>query len=182
MIYSDRNLKDALDSGALIIEPRPARAAFSTSSVDLRLHGTFTIFDAPIPGAELSVMVDQADAEQVAARYGKVIDVPIGSYIELRPNAFALAYTLERVVLPIDLAARVEGKSSIARWGLSIHQTAPTIHAGFSGHIRLEIANVGPFVCRLNPGIRICQLIVEELKTLPEEDELRSRFQNQRPT
>ena len=105
---------------------------------------------------------------------------PIHTSIELKPNAFALAYTVERLTLPLNLAARVEGKSSVARWGLSIHQTAPTIHAGFRGNIRLEIANVGPFVCRLTPGMQICQLVVEELKT-PPENELRSRFQNQSP-
>ena len=77
--------------------------------------------------------------------------IPTNSYIELKPNAFALAYTVERLTLLLHLAARVEGKSSVARWGLSIYQTAPTIHAGFRGNIRLEISNVGPFVCRLAP-------------------------------
>lgn len=59
-----------------------------------------------------------------------------------------------------------------------VHQTAPTVHADFRGAIRLEIANVGPFVCRLTPGIRICQLIIEELKT-PATEGLLSRFQDQ---
>lgn len=59
-------------------------------------------------------------------------------------------------------------------------QTAQTIDAGFRGNIRLEIANVGPFVCLLTPGMQIYQLVIEELKTLPE-NELRSRFQNQSP-
>ena len=80
--------------------------------------------------------------------------------------------------MPLHLAARIEGRSSLARFGLSVHQTAPTIHADFRGAIRLEIANVGPFVCRLTPGIRICQLIVEELKT-PATEGLLSRFQDQ---
>ncbi len=180
MIYSDQDIRLALESGAISIEPRPAPASFATSSVDLRLGDTFTVFGAPLPGTEISVMVGQADPEETARRYGNVVNVPIDSYIELRPNTFALAYTMERVALPLNLAARVEGKSSVARWGLSIHQTAPTIHAGFEGHIRLEIANIGPFVCRLTPGTQICQLIIEELRTVPVEP-LRSRFQNQSP-
>ena len=180
MIYSDRDIKAALESGTLNIAPRPAPAAYATSSVDLLLGNTLTVFDPPIPGVEIAVMVAQADPEEAAERYGKVVSASPGSYIELKPNAFALAYTAERLTLPLNLAARVEGKSSVARWGLSIHQTAPTIHAGFHGNIRLEIANVGPFVCRLSPGMQICQLVIEELKSLPEH-ELRSRFQNQSP-
>lgn len=180
MIYSDQDIKTALESGTLNIEPRPAHAAYATSSVDLLLGNTFTVFDPPIPGVEIAVMVAQADPEEAAERYGRVLTVSPGAHIELKPNAFALAYTVERVELPLNLAARVEGKSSVARWGLSIHQTAPTIHAGFQGHIRLEIANVGPFVCRLTPGMQICQLVIEELKSLPE-NELQSRFQNQSP-
>ena len=180
MIYSDRDIRAALAAGELDISPRPAPAAFATSSVDLRLGNAFTVFNALVPGIEISVMISQADPEEGARQYGRVVNVPDGSYIEMAPNTFALAYTVERVGLPLNLAARVEGKSSVARWGLSIHQTAPTIHAGFRGNIRLEIANVGPFVCRLVPGMEICQLIIEELKSLPE-NELQSRFQNQSP-
>ena len=180
MIYSDQDIIAALETGMLDIEPRPARSAFATSSVDLLLGNTFTVFDPPIIGVEISVMIARADPEETARRYGKVVSISNNAFIELKPNAFALAYTVERVTLPLNLAARVEGKSSVARWGLSIHQTAPTIHAGFRGNIRLEIANVGPFVCRLTPGMQICQLVIEELKTLPE-NELRSRFQNQSP-
>ena len=180
MIYSDKDIIAALEAGTLDIQPRPARSAFATSSVDLLLGTAFTVFDPPISGVEITVMIAQADPEETARRYGRVVNVQANSYIELKPNAFALAYTVERITLPLNLAARVEGKSSVARWGLSIHQTAPTIHAGFRGNIRLEIANVGPFVCRLTPGMQICQLVIEELKTLPE-NELRSRFQNQSP-
>ena len=178
MIYSDQDIITALESGTLDIEPKPARSAFATSSVDLLLGDTFTVFDPPVPGVEISVMI--AEAEEAARRYGRVVSIATNSYIELKPNAFALTYTVERLTLPLNLAARVEGKSSVAKWGLSIHQTAPTIHAGFRGNIRLEIANVGPFVCRLTPGMQICQLVIEELRTLPE-NELRSRFQNQSP-
>ena len=180
MIYSDLDIKHALEEEGLVIEPRPVSAAYATSSVDLLLGNTLTVFDPPIPGVEIAVTVAQADPEETAERYGKVVTVPANSFIELKPNAFALGYTVERIELPLNLAARVEGKSSVARWGLSIHQTAPTIHAGFHGNIRLEIANVGPFVCRLTPGMQICQLVIEELKSTPE-NELQSRFQNQSP-
>lgn len=180
MIYSDQDIRRALEAGELVIEPRPVLAAYATSSVDLLLGDAFTVFDPLTPGVEIGVMVAQADPEEAVQQFGRVVSVPSDSYIELKPNAFALAYTVERIELPLNLAARVEGKSSVVRWGLSVHQTAPTIHAGFHGNIRLEIANVGPFVCRLTPGMQICQLVIEELKS-PPENEFRSRFQNQSP-
>ena len=181
MIYSDQDISGALASRTLIIEPSPARGDISPSAVDLRLHHTFTVFENGVPeGVDVAVMVGIADSERVVQRFGSAVHIDGGRYLELRPGQFVLAYTRERVELPRNLAARVEGKSSLARLGLSIHQSAPTIHASFAGNIRLEIANVGPFVCRLTPGIRVCQLIIEELKN-PASETLKSRFQNQRP-
>ena len=76
----------------------------------------------------------------------------------------------EIIELPISskIAARVEGKSSLARLGIGIHVTAPIIHAGFKGPIQLEICNHGPFKVRLLPGMRICQLIFEQTMGTPE--------------
>ena len=178
MIYSGQNIADALRLGQLVIDPPPDNDMFATSAVDLRLGRRFSVFDRPLPGSGVFVTVGQTEPEAMAARYGALKEVADGEYLELPPGAFVLTSTMERVALPLHLAARVEGKSSVARFGLSIHQTAPTVHADFRGNIRLEIANVGPFVCRLIPGTRICQLIVEELKD-PTSEPLRSRFQDQ---
>jgi len=81
-----------------------------------------------------------------------------------------LAWTRESVDLPIrsKLSARVEGKSSLARLGLAVHVTAPTIHAGFKGQIQLEIINHGAKEIILRPGMRICQLIIEATLGTPE--------------
>jgi dUTPase len=89
----------------------------------------------------------------------------------------------ERVEFPIGeegrcLAGRVEGKSSYARCGLLIHFTAPTIHAGFSGTITLELCNLGPANISLYPGMPICQLIVEAVEGVPFRND--SQFQGQR--
>ena len=178
MIYSGQNISDALQSGLLVIDPLPSEEMFDTSAVDLRLGRRFSVFEKSLAGAGVFVNIGQAQPEAVAARYGVMKEVPDGGYLALEPGAFALGSTLERVAMPLNLAARVEGKSSVARFGLSIHQSAPTVHADFRGNIRLEISNVGPFVCRLIPGTRICQLIVEELKD-PSSEPLRSRFQDQ---
>ena len=180
MVFSKDDIRNALAQGQLVIDPIPSEGMYSTSSVDLRLESSFIVFDNPGPDSGVFVTIGSSDPEEIAARYGTRMEIPPTGYLELKPGQFALANTVERVELPLHLAARVEGKSSLARFGLSIHQTAPTIHADFRGNIRLEISNVGPFLCRLPPGIPICQLIVEELKT-PATDPLSSRFQNQRP-
>lgn len=100
----------------------------------------------------------------------------------LKPHAFVLGQTLEKVELPIlnkkrPLAGRIEGKSSFARCGLLVHFTAPTIHAGFEGTIALEMANFGPFEIVLKPGMYVCQLIVEEVVGIPFRND--SAFQGQ---
>lgn len=177
-IYSKQDMLDALKSGALHIAPNPEVEMFSTSAVDLRLGHGFTFFDKPSQGVSIRVVVDEANPEEIAGQYGKEKVLAGGEYLDLEPGDFVLASTMERIEMPLHLAARIEGRSSLARFGLSVHQTAPTIHADFRGAIRLEIANVGPFVCRLTPGIRICQLIIEELKT-PATEGLLSRFQGQ---
>ena len=180
MILSDEDIMEALDQGVLSITPNPDEDLYSTSSVDLRLGNEFTVFDIPTEDSGVFVIVDRTDPEDLVERYGTRMVVPDTQFLELAPGQFALAYTLERIELPSHLAARVEGKSSLARLGLSIHQTAPTVHAGFRGFLRLEISNVGPFFCRLTPGIQICQLIIEEVKT-PSTEPLQSRFQDQSP-
>ncbi len=177
-IYGKPDIVNALESGDLLIDPNPEVEMFSTSAVDLRLANRFSVFSKPTPGASILVVVDEADPEEIVERYGTEKELAAGEYLDLNPGGFVLSSTVERIEMPLHLAARVEGRSSLARFGLSVHQTAPTVHADFRGAIRLEIANVGPFVCRLAPGIRICQLIIEELKT-PATEGLLSRFQDQ---
>jgi dCTP deaminase len=66
------------------------------------------------------------------------------------------------------VAGRVEGKSGLARVGLGVHVTAPTIHAGFSGTIQLELVNHGPMAIKLKPGLAICQLVLEQTLGMPD--------------
>lgn len=84
----------------------------------------------------------------------------------LPPREFRLAFTLEEVSVPNDLAANVQGKSSLARAGLAVHITAPHIHPGFAGHITLELYNHGPWDLELIPGEDlICQIIYYQVQT-----------------
>lgn len=107
---------------------------------------------------------------------GSVIFPPFAKY-----PWHMLAITRERVHLKRDykLAARVEGRSSLARIGIIVHLTAPTIHAGFNGKITLEMINFSPFYLRMVPNkTRICQVIVEQLESEPTL-EIATKFQHQ---
>ena len=99
----------------------------------------------------------------------------------IRPGDFVLGITYERVTLPLEsgIAARVEGRSSLARIGLTVHLTAPTIQAGWTGRITLEMVNQGPWPIKLRPyELRVCQLIFERVGEL-RQDGLESQFQGQ---
>jgi dCTP deaminase len=91
----------------------------------------------------------------------------IGRYIDLPPGDFILATTLEQVNIPDYLSARVEGKSSLGRIGLAVHITAGFIDPGFRGNITLEIANLGSWVVRLRPGMRIAQIAFTRMEQSP---------------
>src|SRR5207253_505600 len=116
------------------------------------------------------------DFTAVHQQYGQTVIIPAEGVV-VRPGEFYLGWTVELLQLPhrSRIAARVEGKSSLARIGLGVHVTAPTIHAGFGdasprykgSPIRLEIWNCGPLDIRLTKGMAICQLIVEEVHGTP---------------
>jgi dCTP deaminase len=85
---------------------------------------------------------------------------------KLDPHEFVVAFTLEEVQLPNDLAASIEGRTRLARYGLAVHTTAPHIHPTWRGPIALELQNQGPITIELQPGVdKICQLIFHELKS-----------------
>jgi len=100
----------------------------------------------------------------------------------LNPRHLVLGYTREYIDLRSDtkFAARVEGKSSLARLGVSIHITAPTIHAGFDGQIRLEVVNHGKYPVRLRTGMPICQLVFEQTLGTPDKG-YNGQFSGQKP-
>lgn len=180
MILSDRDIMQEVANGSLRFIPPIDNTRISPSSLDLRLSNQFTVLRPQPPGVEVIVDLPRTpNLEEVIQSYADVINVPDGDYLVLRPGDFVLAYTRELVEVPNYLAARVEGRSSYARLGISVHQTAPTIHATFRGQIRLEISHSGRLACRLYPGERICQMVIERLSS-PAESSLQSPFQEQR--
>lgn len=180
MILSDREIWMEVGSGRLKFTPNLAPDQVGPSSIDLRLGTEFTVFHPPEPG--LQTIIDLAkiqNVETVADTLGSTVTRAIGESFQLDPGKFVLAYTLEYIAMPNYLAARVEGRSSLARLGVSVHQTAPTVHATFEGQLRLEISHNGPYPCLIYPEQRICQLVVERLGS-PSTVDLDSRFQRQR--
>ncbi len=188
MILSNDGIKRALEQGSLEISPVPDETQYTTSAVDLYLGEEFNVWDAKklqVSGFKGELDLSTQQFNETAKAYliplekekdGSVIFPPFS-----KQPWHMLAITRERVNLKRDykLAARVEGRSSLARIGIIVHLTAPTIHSGFNGKITLEMINFSPFYLRMVPNkTRICQLIIERLESDPI-GEIKTAFQGQ---
>ena len=164
MIMTDREILSAINSHQIFIEPPPNVDAYSSTSVDLTLSDKFTTWIAS-PGVNIRPGKPGHKYSDLARFQNSITD----RKYELKTMSFVLAWTAEEVKIPNSsrLAARVEGKSSIARLGISVHITAPTIHSGFEGQIQLEMFNFGPHDIILDAGMRICQLVFEQTLGTP---------------
>lgn len=155
-VIADTDLWELVESGKLGIEPRPDRATqLQPASIDLRLGGRF-LFWRPGGRAYLSLSDDPAEVMETR-------DFRDGESVILHPGKFALAATVETVTIPASHVAVVNGRSSIGRRGVQVHATAGWIDPGYRGTITLELSNVGEMPVELQPGMRICQLILLEL-------------------
>ena len=176
MILSNTHIRAALNEGRLIIDPLPEDDQIDSTSIDLRVGEPLWVWNPALremKEEKLRIDVDQFDFKRLSEQY--LIEAPkeaSGKYI-IKPQMVYLASTCEKIKLPLGsrLSGRIEGKSSLARLGLVVHMTAPTIHCGSGfGIIALEIYNHGPFSIDITPGSsRICQLIIEEVSSEPEE-------------
>jgi len=149
VILSDRDLRTELAAGRIIIEPFD-ESCVQPSSIDIKVHNLFRVFRNHTAGI-IDVKKDMTDLTEL-------VDIPLDGVFILHPGEFVLGSTLERVAVPNDLVARVEGKSSLGRLGLLIHSTAGFIDAGFDGHVTLELANVANLPITLYPGMKIGQI------------------------
>lgn len=149
MILSDKDLRAQIDAGRIIIEPYDD-SCVQPSSIDVKVAPYFRVFRNHT-AAVLDVKKDLTDLTEL-------VEVPMDGVFMLHPGEFVLGSTLERVGVPNDLVARVEGKSSLGRLGLLIHSTAGFVDAGFDGHITLELANVANLPITLYPGMKIGQV------------------------
>jgi dCTP deaminase len=156
MVLSDRSITEAIDAGRIIIEPLGDQC-IQPSSVDLHIDRLFRVFRNHSQRV-IDVKLPQEDLTEL-------IDVGPENPMILHPGEFMLGSTLERVAIPDDLVARLEGKSSLGRLGLVIHSTAGFIDAGWDGHITLELANLANLPITLYPGMKIGQISFFEMTT-----------------
>lgn len=188
MLLSNLEIHKALDEGRLVIDPEPQPrfreigvkyCPYDSHTVDLKLGN-----EIKIPKLE-SATIDFTAPGKIAnliARNSERHTLEENRPYTLEPGKFLLAQTLEKIILPIvpgfmNLAARIEGKSSRARCGLLVHFTAPTVHPGWSGPLTLEIINLGEAKLNLHFGMPIAQLIIEQVAG--EIFQNPSQFQNQ---
>ncbi|MBE6488148.1 MAG: dCTP deaminase [Methanosphaera stadtmanae] len=156
-ILSDVDIKKYIDEGKIIIDPITDDKQIQPSSVDLRLGDEFkgfTIVTKPF--------IDPFDDTDLET-YMNEITVEKGEPFIIHPGEFTLATTYETVCLPDDIVARVEGRSSMGRLGITMHVTAGYIDPGFEGKITLEISNIGKMPVALYPGQRVCQIVFETM-------------------
>lgn len=157
-ILSDQDIIKYLDEGKITIDPLedPARQ-IQPSSVDLRIGNEFKGFR--IIRKPCIDPLDKSDLES----YMESFHLKQGEAFIIHPGEFALATTYEAVKLPDDLVARVEGRSSMGRLGITMHVTAGYIDPGFQGKITLEISNIGKMPVALYTGQRVCQIVFETM-------------------
>lgn len=201
-MLSDTMIRRAMDHEhephRLVVAPGPgilalAEEQFQPASLDLTLGTEFIWYPAPLVaprrGHVLSAMEDierkqfiYLDAEEPES-FTTATDVGPGGQFLVTPGMFVLATTAERVQMPTNLLARVEGRSSIGRKGLIIHATAGFIDPGFAGHITLEIANLNCRGIVLRAGMRICQLSFDRVEGRVDrpygDPRLKSKYQGQ---
>jgi dCTP deaminase len=175
VLLSDRDLVAEIKSGQLNLDPFEP-SLVQPSSIDVRLDRLFRVFNN-----HLYTHIDPAQQQDDLT---SLVEVPAGESFVLHPGEFALASTLETVTLGHQLAARLEGKSSLGRLGLLVHSTAGFIDPGFSGHVTLELSNVASLPIRLWPGMKIGHICVLRLSSPAEHPYgsavYGSRYQGQR--
>ena len=174
MILSDRTINEKMRSGDLIIDPLGENAV-QPASVDVRLDDEILVFR--------NSWRTHIDVTQPADDVVERVYIEEGRPFLLHPGQFALGSTLERVAIPHDVVARIEGKSSLARYGLLIHSTAGFVDPGWDGKLTLEFSNVGILGITLRAGMKIGHISFTQLTTPADNPygsrALRSKYQGQ---
>ena len=175
MLLSDRDIKAELDARRVALEPFD-ESMIQPSSIDVRLDRFFRTFENH-RYPHIDPAADQSDLTRMVEPQGEEPFI-------LHPGEFVLGSTYEVVSLPDDVAARLEGKSSLGRLGLLTHSTAGFVDPGFSGHVTLELANVATLPIKLYPGMKIGQFCFFRLSSPSQHpygsEKYGSRYQGQR--
>lgn len=175
MVLSDRTIKEELAAGRIIVEPHDPRD-IQPASIDLHLDRKLLVFrNSRLP---------YIDLRKPLPELMEGLEIPGDDPFILHPGEFVLASTLERIALPHDIVARLEGKSSLGRIGLLIHSTTGYVDPGWDGHLTLELSNVARLPITLYYGMRIGQISFLRMTTPVDRPygskELGSRYQGQK--
>ena len=154
MVLSDRTIRRLLDEGRIEIDPYDA-SLLQPSSVDVRVDRFFRVFH--------NARYPYIDVKEPQEELTELVEIDEERPFILHPGEFVLASTLERIRLPDDLVARLEGKSSLGRLGLLIHSTAGFIDPGWDGHVTLELSNVANLPITIYHAMKIGQLSFVQL-------------------
>jgi dCTP deaminase len=166
LILSDGDILREIKAGNIIFDPPIDELDVQTSSVDIHLGPEVYVFKKS-PSAVITIIdLAHPDIAKSLEQLLETIPITESGYV-LEPNKFVLSTVQERITLHSKIAARLEGRSTNARCGLTIHSTAPTVHATYSGNLTLEICNLGEIPIKLTAGFPIGQLIFERLESLP---------------
>lgn len=175
VLLSDRDIRAELEADRVVLDPYDP-SMLQPSSIDVRLDKYFRLFDN-----HKYPFIDPATDQPELTR---LVEADNDEAFVLHPGEFVLGSTYEAVTLPDDVAARLEGKSSLGRLGLLTHSTAGFIDPGFSGHVTLELSNVATLPIKLWPGMKIGQMCFFRLSSASEHpygsDLYGSRYQGQR--
>jgi dCTP deaminase len=154
MVLSDRTIRRLLEEGRIGIDPYDDDLV-QPSSVDVRVDRFFRVFR--------NSRYPFIDVKEPMEDLTELVEVEGDEAFILHPGEFVLGSTLERITLPDDLVARLEGKSSLGRLGLLIHSTAGFIDPGWDGHVTLELSNVANLPITIYHGMKIGQLSFVQL-------------------
>lgn len=149
MVLSDRDIREWLDAEQLRIDPLADRAV-QPASVDVRLSSHFLVF-RNMRDSFIDIRRDQSELYEH-------IEVDEDRPFLLHPGEFVLGSTVERITLPRELVARLEGKSSLGRLGLVVHATAGYVDPGWDGCLTLELSNLATLPIALYPDMKIGQI------------------------
>jgi len=149
MLLCDHTIRQLIARGEIVIEPFD-ESLVGPSSIDLRLGNEFRVFER--------TRIDAIDPRKPIEELTKLIVIKDDEAFVIHPGEFVLATTLEYIKLPNYIAARIEGRSSLARLGIVVHSTGGFVDAGFEGQLTLEMSNLNQVPVKLYPGMRIAQL------------------------
>jgi dCTP deaminase len=156
VVLSDRDIRAEITAGRIVIDPYTPEAV-QPSSIDLHLDRRFRVFK--------NSRYPYIDVREEQAELTELVEIAGDEPFILHPGEFVLGSTLERVELPNDLVARLEGKSSLGRLGLLIHSTAGYVDPGWEGNLTLELSNVANLPITLYDGMKIGQISFQRLSS-----------------